>query len=97
MKMGGNNKIAPLSRFARLKTFSCNCQFEKPQTLFLEKSLVLGRKWFFLGGGSIEGAPKMVLARFHVFSQYPKREAKCLNQESDACPISSAFLTVGNH
>ncbi len=56
--MGGNNKIAPPNRFAR--------------TLFLEKSLVLGRKWFFFGGESIEGAPKMVLAQFHVFSQYQK-------------------------
>jgi hypothetical protein len=52
---------------------------------------------FFRGGGSIEGAPKMVLAQFHVFLQYQKREAKCLNRESDACPNSSAFLTVENH
>jgi hypothetical protein len=59
---GGDNKIAPPNRFAQLKTFSCNHQFEKPQTLFFEKSLVLGRKWIFLGGGIIEGAPKMVLA-----------------------------------
>ncbi len=95
--MGGNNKIAPPNRFARLKTFSCNRRFEKPQTLFLEKSLVLGRTWFFSGGGSIEGAPKTVLARFHVFSQYQKQEAKCLNQEFNVCPNSSAFLTVGNH
>ncbi len=51
---------------------------------------------FFSGGGNIEGAPKTFLARFHVFSQYPKPEAKCLNRESDACPNSSAFLTVGN-
>ncbi len=48
---GGNIKIAPPNRFARLRTFSCNCQFEKPQTLFLEKSLVFGRKWIFFGGG----------------------------------------------
>ncbi len=96
--MGGNNKIAPPNRFARLKTFSCNRRFEEPQTLFLEKSLVLGRKWiFFRGGGGIEGAPKMVLARFDVFLQYPRQEAKCLNGESGACPNSSAFLTVGNH
>ncbi len=53
---------------------------------------------FFAGGGeSIEGAPKMVLAQFHVFLQYQKQEAKCLNRESNACPNSSAFLTVGNH
>jgi hypothetical protein len=51
----------------------------------------------FFGGGSIEGAPKMVLAGFHVFLQYPKQEAKCLNRESDAYPNFSAFLTVGNH
>ncbi len=86
---GGNIKIASPNRFARLKTFSCNRRVEKPQTLFLEKYLVLGRKWIFLGGGSIEGAPKMVLARFHVFLQYPsKQEAKCLNQESTTCPNS---------
>jgi hypothetical protein len=47
---GGKIKIAPPNRFARLKTFSCNRQFEKPQTLFLEKSLLLGRKWIFGGG-----------------------------------------------
>jgi hypothetical protein len=48
--IGGNIKIAPPNRFAQLKAFSCICQFEKPQTLFLEKSLVLRRKWN-LGGG----------------------------------------------
>ncbi len=48
---GGNIKIAPPNRFARLKTFSCNRQVEKPQALFLENSLVLGRKWIFLGRG----------------------------------------------
>jgi hypothetical protein len=79
MKMGGNNKIAPPNKFTRLKTFYCNRQFEKAETLFLEKSLVLGRKWIFFGGRSIEGAPKIVLARFHVLSQYPKQEAKCPN------------------
>jgi hypothetical protein len=52
MKMGGNNKIAPPNRLARLKTFSGNRRFEKPQTLFVEKSSVLGREMiFFLGGG----------------------------------------------
>jgi hypothetical protein len=40
------------------------------------------------GGGSIEGAQKWFLARFHVFLQYQKQEAKCLNQESTACPNS---------
>jgi hypothetical protein len=50
MKMGGNNKIAPPNRFARLKTFSCNCRFEKPQTLFLEKSLVQEENGFFWQG-----------------------------------------------
>jgi hypothetical protein len=42
----------------------------------------------FFGGGSIEDDPKIVLARFHVFLQYPKQEEKCLNQESTACPNS---------
>ncbi len=77
--MGGDNKIAPPNSFAGLKIFSCNHRFENPQTLFLKKSLVLGRKWIFFGGGSIEGAPKMVLAQFHVLLQYQKQEAKRLN------------------
>ncbi len=96
-KWGGIIRLPPPNRFARLKIFSCNCRFEKPQTLFLEKSLVLGWKWFFFGGESIEGAQKMVLAQFHAFLQYQKWEAKYLNRESNACPNSSAFLTVGNH
>ena len=44
---GGNKKINPPKRFARLKTFSCNRRVEKPQTLFFEKPLVLGRKLIF--------------------------------------------------
>jgi hypothetical protein len=63
--MGGNIKIAPRNRFARLKFFSCNCQFKKPQTLFLEKSLVLGRKWIFWGGEVLRAPPKWFLERFH--------------------------------
>jgi hypothetical protein len=50
--------------------------------------MFLEENGFFLGGGSIEGARKMILARFHVFLQYQKQEAKCLNQESNACPNS---------
>jgi hypothetical protein len=66
--MGGNNKIAPPNRFARLKIFSCNCQFEKPQTLFLKKSLVLGRKWIFFGGGEVLMAPQKWFWHDSMFS-----------------------------
>ncbi len=77
MKMGGgNNKIAPPNRFALLKTFSCNRQFEKPQTPFLKKSLVLGRKWLFWGGESIEGAPKMAIPEAR--SKMSKSRIQCM-------------------
>jgi hypothetical protein len=56
--IGGNIKIAPPNRFAQLKTFSCNRQFEKPQTLFLKNSLVLRRKWIFLGGEVLRAPQK---------------------------------------
>ncbi len=66
--IGGNIKIAPPNRFARLKTFSCNRQFEKPQTLFLEKSLVLRRKWIFFWGGKYWGCPKNGFWHDSIFS-----------------------------
>ncbi len=76
MKMGGNNKIAPLSRFARLKTFSCNCQFEKPQTLFLEKSLVLGSNGFFFGGGGVLRVPENGFGMILCFLAIPETRSK---------------------
>jgi hypothetical protein len=65
---GGNIKIVPPNSFARLKTFSCNRQIEKPQTLFLEKSLVLGRKWIFFGGGEVLRAPQKWFWHDSMFS-----------------------------
>ncbi len=76
MKMGGNNKIVPPNRFAQLKTFSCNRRFEKPQTLFLEKSLFLGRKWVFLGGREYWGSPKNGFGTIWCFLAIPKMRSK---------------------
>jgi hypothetical protein len=41
--MGGNNKIAPPNRFARVKTFLV-IAVEKPQTLF-SRNLLSKKKW----------------------------------------------------
>jgi hypothetical protein len=73
MKMAGDNKIAPPNRFAQLKTFSCHCQFDKPQTLFLEKSLVLGRKWIFWGGGVLR-VPQKWFWHDSMFSRNTRNE-----------------------
>ncbi len=95
---GGNIKIAPPNRFARLKTLSCNCQFEKLQTLFLKKSLLLGRKWIFFGGGSIEGAPKMVFGTIPCFLAIPETRSEMSKSRIHHMPeFYSAFLVVGNH
>jgi hypothetical protein len=74
MKMGGYNKIAPPNRFARLKTFSCNRRFEKPQTLFLEKSLVLGRKQIFFLGGGVLRVPRKWFWHDSMFSRNTRNE-----------------------
>jgi hypothetical protein len=72
--MGENNKIAPPNRFVQLKTFSCNHQFEKPRTLFLKKSLVLGRKWFFFGGGKVFRVPQKWFWHNSMFSNNTRSE-----------------------
>ncbi len=85
---GGDIKIAPQNRFARLKKILVIANLRSHKLSFLRNLLFLEENGFFWEGGSIEGTPKMVLARFHVFLQYQKQEPKFLNQESNARPDS---------
>ncbi len=65
--MGGNNKIAPPNRFARVKTFSCNRRWEATN-IVPEKSLVLEEMDFW---GENESAQKR-FSHNSIFVQYEK-------------------------